>query len=133
MESTRKAFEKIEGSYAVAVMSDTEPGKIIATRRFSPLIIARNGNECFLASDIPAILPYTREFIFLEDNDFVVLDENGVSITDAAGNDVSREPTVVDWDPSVTEKSGYRHYMLKEIFEQPRPSSIRFGGNSRRT
>ena len=119
LESTRKAFERIEGSYAVAVMSDTEPGKIIATRRFSPLIIARSGNECFLASDIPAILPYTREFIFLEDNDFVVLDENGISITDAEGKTVKRSPTVVDWDPSVTEKSGYRHYMLKEIFEQP--------------
>lgn len=120
LESTRKAFEKVEGSYAVAVMSDTEPGKIVATRRFSPLIIARDGNECFLASDIPAILPYTRKFIFLEDNDFVVLDENGISITDAAGQTVKRAPTVVDWDPSVTEKSGYRHYMLKEIFEQPR-------------
>ena len=119
LESTRKAFEKVEGSYAVAVMSDTEPGKIIATRRFSPLIIARDGNECFLASDIPAILPYTKEFIFLEDNDFVVLDENGISITDAAGEAVKRAPTIVDWDPSVTEKSGYRHYMLKEIFEQP--------------
>lgn len=119
LESTRKTFEKVEGSYAVAVMSDAEPGKIIATRRFSPLIIARNGSESFLASDIPAILPYTREFIFLEDNDFVVLDENGVYITDAAGRNVSRDPTVVDWDPSVTEKSGYRHYMLKEIFEQP--------------
>lgn len=120
LESARKAFEKIEGSYAVAVMSDTEPGKIVATRRFSPLIIARSGNECFLASDIPAILPYTKEFIFLEDNDFVVLDENGISITDVAGEAVERVPTVVDWDPSVTEKSGYRHYMLKEIFEQPR-------------
>ncbi len=120
LESTRKAFERIEGSYAVAVMSDTEPGKIIATRRFSPLIIARDGNECFLASDIPAILPYTRKFVFLEDNDFAVLDENGISITDAAGKTVKRSPTVVDWDPSVTEKSGYRHYMLKEIFEQPR-------------
>lgn len=119
LESTRKAFEKVEGSYAVAVMSDTEPGKIIATRRFSPLIIARNGNECFLASDIPAILPYTREFVFLEDNDFVVLDENGISITDAAGEAVKREPAIVDWDHSATEKSGYRHYMLKEIFEQP--------------
>lgn len=119
LESTRKAFEKVEGSYAVAVMSDTEPGKIIATRRFSPLIIARNGSECFLASDIPAILPYTREFIFLEDNDFVVLDENGISITDAAGEAVKREPTIVDWDHSAAEKSGYRHYMLKEIFEQP--------------
>ena len=120
LESTRKAFERIEGSYAVAVMSDTEPGKIIATRRFSPLIIARDGNECFLASDIPAILPYTRKFVFLEDNDFAVLDENGISITDAVGKTVKRSPTVVDWDPSVTEKSGYRHYMLKEIFEQPR-------------
>ena len=120
LESTRKAFEKVEGSYAVAVMSDTEPGKIIATRRFSPLIIARSGNECFLASDIPAILPYTKEFVFLEDNDFVVLDETGISITDAAGEAVKRAPTVVDWDPSVIEKSGYRHYMLKEIFEQPR-------------
>ena len=120
LESTRKAFKKIEGSYAVAVMSDTEPGKIIATRRFSPLIIARNGNECFLASDIPAILPYTREFVFLEDNDFVVLDENGISITDASGEVVKRAATVVDWDHSATEKSGYRHYMLKEIFEQPR-------------
>ena len=120
LESTRRAFEKIEGSYAVAVMSDTEPGKIIATRRFSPLIMARDGNECFLASDIPAILPYTREFIFLEDNDFAVLDENGISITDAAGEVVKRAPTVVDWDHSATEKSGYRHYMLKEIFEQPR-------------
>ncbi len=120
LESTRKAFKKVEGSYAVAVMSDTEPGKIIATRRFSPLIIARSGNECFLASDIPAILPYTKEFVFLEDNDFVVLDENGISITDAAGEAVKRAPTVVDWDPSVIEKSGYRHYMLKEIFEQPR-------------
>ena len=119
LESTRKAFEKVEGSYAVAVMSDTEPGKIIATRRFSPLIIAHNGNECFLASDIPAILPYTKEFIFLEDNDFVVLDEDGISITDAAGEAVKREPAIVDWDHSATEKSGYRHYMLKEIFEQP--------------
>ena len=119
LESTRKAFEKIEGSYAVAVMSDTEPGKIIATRRFSPLVIARGGGECFLASDIPAILPYTKEFIFLEDDDFAVLDKDGVSITDSAGEAVRRDPTVVDWDPSAAEKSGYRHYMLKEIFEQP--------------
>ncbi len=120
LESARKAFDKIEGSYAVAIMSDTEPGKIIATRRFSPLIIARNAAEFFLASDIPAILPYSREFIFLEDHDFVVITEDGISITDATGEVVNRTPTVVDWDPSVAEKSGYRHYMLKEIFEQPR-------------
>ena len=120
LDSARKAFEKIEGSYAVAVMSDTEPGKIIATRRFSPLVIGQSGDECFLASDIPAVLPYTKEFIFLEDNDFAVLDKNGISITDADAVAVNRAPTVVDWDSSATGKSGYRHYMLKEIFEQPR-------------
>lgn len=119
LASARKAFEKIEGSYAVAVMSDTEPGKIIATRRFSPLVIACGAGECFVASDIPAILPYAREFVFLEDNDFAVLDGDGVSVTDASGEVVKRSAVAVDWDSSAAEKSGYRHYMLKEIFEQP--------------
>ena len=119
LESVQKAFEKIEGSYAVAVMSDTEPGKIVVTRRFSPLVIACGANECFVASDIPAILPYAKEFVFLEDNDFAVLDENGVSVTDTSGEVVERSAVAVDWDSSAAEKSGYRHYMLKEIFEQP--------------
>ncbi len=120
VEASREAFAKIQGSYAVAIMSEKEPGKIVATRRFSPLVIARNGAECFLASDIPAILPYTKEVVFLEDNDFAVLDENGISITESSGKKVSKEFKTIDWDPVAAEKSGYRHYMLKEIFEQPK-------------
>ncbi|MCY3985607.1 MAG: glutamine--fructose-6-phosphate transaminase (isomerizing), partial [Candidatus Dadabacteria bacterium] len=119
LQSAQKAFEKIEGSYAVAVMSDAEPGKVVVTRRFSPLVIACGEGECFVASDIPAILPYAREFVFLEDNDFAVLDGNVISVTDVNGEVVERSAVAVDWDSSAAEKSGYRHYMLKEIFEQP--------------
>ncbi len=117
--AVRKTFARIEGSYAVAVMSDEEPGKIVATRRFSPLVIARSGDECFLASDIPAVLPYAREFVLLEDDDFAVLDEGGIRVTDSSGEPAERTPAKVNWDPVAVEKSGYRHYMLKEIFEQP--------------
>ena len=117
--AVRKTFARIEGSYAVAVMSDEEPGKIVATRRFSPLVIARSGDESFLASDVPAVLPYAREFVLLEDDDFAVLDEGGISVTDSSGEPAERTPAKVNWDPVAVEKSGYRHYMLKEIFEQP--------------
>ena len=117
--AVRKTFARIEGSYAVAVMSDEEPGKIVATRRFSPLVIARSGDECFLASDVPAVLPYAREFVLLEDDDFAVLDEGGIRVTDSSGEPAERTPAKVNWDPVAVEKSGYRHYMLKEIFEQP--------------
>ena len=117
--AVRKTFARIEGSYAVAVMSDEEPGRIVATRRFSPLVIARSGDECFLASDVPAVLPYAREFVLLEDDDFAVLDEGGICVTDSSGEPAERTPAKVNWDPVAVEKSGYRHYMLKEIFEQP--------------
>ena len=117
--AVRKTFARIEGSYAVAVMSDEEPGRIVATRRFSPLVIARSGDECFLASDVPAVLPYAREFVLLEDDDFAVLDEGGIRVTDSSGEPAERTPAKVNWDPVAVEKSGYRHYMLKEIFEQP--------------
>ena len=117
--AVRKTFARIEGSYAVAVMSDEEPGRIVATRRFSPLVIARSEDECFLASDVPAVLPYAREFVLLEDDDFAVLDEGGIRVTDSSGEPAERTPAKVNWDPVAVEKSGYRHYMLKEIFEQP--------------
>ncbi len=120
LESVKKAFSLIEGSYAVAVMSDDDPEKIVVTKRFSPVVIAQREQERFLASDIPAILPYVKEVIFLEDGDFAVLDQCGVSVTDRTGRSVEREPRVIDWDPVAIEKSGYRHYMIKEIFEQPR-------------
>ena len=117
--AVRETFKKVEGSYAVAVISDRDPDKVIATRKFSPLIIAVGENENFLASDISAILPYTNEVIFLEDGDVAVLERNHVTITDLDGNEIQREVKTVNWDPISVEKGGYRHFMLKEIYEQP--------------
>ena len=120
LESAQKAFSMIQGSYAVAIMSDDDPEKIVVTRRFSPIVIAQRGEEKFLASDVPAISPYAKEVIFLEDGDFAVLDQGGISIVDQSARSVKRDPRIIEWDPVAIEKSGYRHYMLKEIFEQPR-------------
>ncbi len=119
-DSVIATFDKIQGSYAVAVLNADEPDKIIATRRFSPLVIAKNDDELFLASDIPAILPYSNEIIFLEDNDFAVLKKNSIEFYDNKKNKVERKSKKINWDPVMIEKAGYRHYMLKEIHEQPR-------------
>ncbi|MGI9534150.1 MAG: glutamine--fructose-6-phosphate transaminase (isomerizing) [Thermodesulfobacteriota bacterium] len=118
--SVKKAFSKVEGSYAAAILYDNEPEKIIAIRKFSPLVIAENKKEKFLASDIPAILPHTNKIIFLEDGDFAVITPESVDITDVNGKRVKRNPKVIDWDPVMVEKAGYKHFMLKEIHEQPR-------------
>jgi len=118
--SVKKAFSKVEGSYAAAILSDNEPEKIIAIRKFSPLVIAENKKEKFLASDIPAILPHSNKIIFLEDGDFAVITPDSVEITDVKGKKVKRNPKVISWDPAMVEKAGFRHFMLKEIHEQPR-------------
>lgn len=118
-DGVRAAFRRVEGSYAVAVISDRAPEKVIATRRFSPLIVAVGDHENFLASDVPAILPYCRNVIFLEDGDVAVLDSNGVTITDLDGEPVTRGVETINWDPVSVEKCGYRHFMIKEIYEQP--------------
>ncbi len=115
-----KALSELEGSYAVAVVSKDEPGKIVAVRKFSPLVIAENENEKFVASDIPAILPYSKNIIFLEDGDVAVITEGSLKIIDSVFNVVEREKKLINWDPVMIEKAGYRHYMLKEIHEQPR-------------
>lgn len=119
VDSVRATFEKIQGSYAVAVLNENEPDKIIATRRFSPLVIAKQGDELYLASDIPAILPYSNEIIFLEDNDFAILRRGSVEILDKKGRNIERKTQKINWDSVMIEKAGYRHYMLKEIHEQP--------------
>lgn len=119
-ESVRNAFKRIVGSYAVAVVSEREPNKIIAVRRFSPLIIAIGDDECFIASDIPAILPFSRNVIFLEDGDVAILEGKVFRILDLDGRELKREISNVNWDPVAIEKSGFRHFMLKEIYEQSR-------------
>ena len=118
-ESVRGTFKLIEGSYAVAIVSEREPDKIIGVRRFSPLILALGENENFIASDIPAVLPYSRKIIFLEDGDVAILERDRFRITDLNGHEVKREIFSINWDPVAVEKGGYKHFMLKEIHEQP--------------
>jgi glucosamine--fructose-6-phosphate aminotransferase (isomerizing) len=116
----RKTLTRLEGSYAVAAISSSDEGRVFAARRASPLVVGLGDGENFVASDIPALLPHTRTMVFLEDGDVVVLDAQSVLITDAEGNRVERAPTSIDWSPAMAEKGGYKHFMLKEIFEQPR-------------
>lgn len=118
--ATREALDRIEGSYAVAVVSESEPDTLIAARRFSPLVIGLGEGETFVASDVPAILAHTRQVIFLEDGDLAVLTREALHISRPDGKSVTRPARRVDWSPAQAEKGGYKHYMLKEIHEQPR-------------
>lgn len=119
-DAVRKAFRQVEGSYAVAAISERSPDKIVAIRKFSPLVLALGKGENFLASDVQAVLPYSNKIIFLEDGDVAILGDNGFRITDLDGNDVVRNVSTINWDPVSLEKNGYRHFMLKEIHEQSR-------------
>jgi glucosamine--fructose-6-phosphate aminotransferase (isomerizing) len=119
-EAVRKAMKKIKGSYAIAALYEGAPDTLIAVRKESPLIVGIGKDEYFVASDIPAILKYTRNMVFLEDEDIAVLSPRGVKITDLEGGKVTRQPKEIQWDPVLAEKGGYKHFMLKEIHEQPR-------------
>jgi len=118
-EAVRKAEEMIEGSYAIVAMTEYEPGRLVAVRKNSPLIIGLGNGEYFFASDIPAVLSHTRNIQIVKDGEIVILDEKGPRIFDSSGM-VTREVTYIEWDSEAAEKSGYDHFMLKEIFEQPK-------------
>ena len=119
-ESVRKGLALVRGSYAIAVMNEDDPSQLIAARNESPLVLGLGDGENFIASDVPAILPYTRKMIFLEDGDIAVVNNCAVEITALSGEAVQRAPRVITWDPIMAEKGGYKHFMQKEIFEQPR-------------
>jgi glucosamine--fructose-6-phosphate aminotransferase (isomerizing) len=119
-EAVRQALLQVQGSYAVAVLYEGESDKLIAARKESPLILGLGQGEQFVASDIPAILPYTRKMIFLEDGEMAVMDEKSLRISTLEGEERKRAPKEILWDPVTAEKGGYKHFMLKEIFEQPR-------------
>ncbi len=119
-EAVREAARHLEGAYAVAVIDERTPDIVVGARKGSPLVVGLGQGEFFLASDIPAILHRTRDVLFLNDDEMAVLSAEGVRITDLKGNEVSREVTRVLWNPVMAEKGGYRHFMLKEIHEQPR-------------
>ncbi|MCI4626661.1 MAG: glutamine--fructose-6-phosphate transaminase (isomerizing) [Candidatus Magnetoovum sp. WYHC-5] len=127
-DSVHKAVETIRGSYAIAVMNEREPDKIICVRKDSPLVIGLGQGEYYVASDVPAFLSYTRDVIFMNDGDVAVLTIDGVTIYEPDGGVSVREPFHITWSPSMAEKGGYRHFMLKEIFEQPRAISDTIAG-----
>ncbi len=121
------ARQRFEGMYAFAVMA-TPREEIVVTRRGPPLVVGLGDNECFLASDPAALLTYTREVIFLENNDLALLTASGVEIWDGQSQPVERVVERLNWDPIQVEKGGYKHFMLKEIHEQPQALQDTFGG-----
>ncbi|MDP3112610.1 MAG: glutamine--fructose-6-phosphate transaminase (isomerizing) [Thermodesulfovibrionales bacterium] len=119
-DAVRRALSEVKGAYALAVMNEKEPGKIVGIKKDSPLVIGLGDGEFFLASDVPAFLSHSRDVIFLDEGEMVVMTEDGVMVTTLDGLPVKKEVISVSWSPSMAEKGGYRHFMLKEIYEQPR-------------
>ena len=117
--ATRRALAQMRGMFALVLLSSDEPQKIVAVRNGPPLVIGIGDGEYFVASDIPAILAHTRDVVFLADEEMAVLTKDGVTFTNFAGTTLDRRPQRVLWDPIQAEKAGYKHFMLKEIFEQP--------------
>jgi glutamine---fructose-6-phosphate transaminase (isomerizing) len=119
-EALLRAVAELEGIYALVLLHKDEPQTLVGARLGPPLVVGLGNGEHFLASDIPALLPYTRDFLFLEDGEVVTVRPGSATIKNASGALVSRAPQRVAWDPVQAEKGGYRHFMLKEIHEQPR-------------
>jgi len=119
-EAARRTVSEIRGSYAFLAVTDKEPGKLVGVRMNCPMVVGLGESEYFLASDLTAFLAHTRDVLFLEDGEMVVADPGGIRITDFLGKPSNRQPQRIDWSPVMAEKGGYRHFMLKEIHEQPR-------------
>ncbi|HMI92813.1 MAG TPA: glutamine--fructose-6-phosphate transaminase (isomerizing) [Polyangiales bacterium] len=118
--AVRESLTQVEGAYAIAVSSVKEPAKLIVAKNASPLVLGLGEGETFCGSDIPALLPYTRRMIVMEDGQLAVLTHDGVRLSTLAGALLEPAVRTIDWSPVMAEKSGYKHFMLKEIFEQPR-------------
>ncbi|MEF3255070.1 MAG: glutamine--fructose-6-phosphate transaminase (isomerizing), partial [Deferribacterales bacterium] len=120
LNTVSKTIKKLKGAFALAIISSNENDKILLARKEAPLVIGIGKGENFAASDIPAILHHTRDFIFLEDNDIAVLQKDSVKIYNSSLEPVDRPVKVINWNPVMAEKAGFKHFMQKEIYEQPR-------------
>lgn len=119
-EAVREAMKEVKGSYALVIVKENEPAKIVGMRKESPLVVGLGDGEFFLASDVPAFLSHSKDVIFLDDGEMAILTEGGFSITGPDSAFVQKEVKSVPWSLSMAEKDGYKHFMLKEIYEQPR-------------
>lgn len=119
-EAVRKALTMIRGSFAMVAICSEEPDCIVTAKKDSPLIVGLGEGENYVASDIPAILGKTRQVYIMDENEFAVLTPRGVTVSDFEGKPVEKKAIEVDWDPIAAEKGGYEHFMLKEIYEQPK-------------
>ena len=118
--AVRQAVARLEGSYALAIMCEDRPGTIVAVKKDSPLIFGFGKGENFIASDVPAILKYTQTVAYMDDGDVAIFDANHVIFLDAAGDPIQKTRETITWELSAAERGGYDHFMLKEIFEQPK-------------
>src|SRR6186997_1131917 len=114
-----RAMKRVRGLFALVLMSADDPEKLVTVRNGPPIVVGMGDGEFFVASDVPAILSHTRDVVFLEDREMAVLTKEGVTFSTLDGKPVTRKPIRVTWDPISAEKAGYKHFMLKEIFEQP--------------
>ncbi len=119
-QAVRLALRELKGAYALGIVSGSDPDTLVAAKSGSPLVVGVGRKEYLLASDIPAILPHTRRMIFLEDGEMVVISGGRASFSTLEGEPLKKVPRRIDWSPLMAEKDGFRHFMVKEIFEQPR-------------
>lgn len=120
MEAVTKVLHRVEGSYALGIMFADFPGEIYAARKDSPLIVGKNEDGCFIASDVPAILKYTRAVYYMDNQEVVRLSADNLQFFSVDEEEVKKEAVTIDWDANAAEKEGYEHFMLKEMYEQPK-------------
>lgn len=119
-EAVRRALTNVHGTYALAVLREDDPSELVVAKNASPLVLGKSEGAWLVASDVPALLPYTRDVIFLEEEELATIRAGGVRIEQFSGATVDRAPTRIDWSPVMAEKDGHKHFMHKEIHEQPR-------------